>query len=152
MSIRDALVKKQRPNRVPVAESRNVLTVEGNIDRNAFVPRWVNDVDDRIARFVNAGYEFVKNDGITVGDTTVDFNRQTDTSIVRKGVGGGKVAYLMAIPKEFYDEDQAKKQAKLDELEDTMLQAVNAENSYGKVTIQGRNNQTRTAEKKAPKS
>ena len=150
-TIRDAQIRKQRPNRVPVAESRNRLTVEGKIDTVNFVQRWVNDTDDRIPRFVAGGYEFVNNDGISVGDSTVDYKTTTDTSIVRKGVGGGKVAYLMQIPREFYDEDQAKKQTQVDEIEETMIQSVNAEHNYGKIDISGRDNRVKTAERKAPK-
>jgi len=150
-TIRDALVKKQRPDRIPVAESRNRLTVEGKVDRVNFVQRWVNDVDDRIPRFKAAGYEFVNNDGISVGDDTVDYRSTTDTSIVRKGVGGGKVAYLMQIPREWYEEDQAKKQARVDEIEDAMVQSVNADQSYGKVGIEGRDNKSKVAEKRFSK-
>ena len=150
-TIREQAIKQERPRRVPVAESRNRLTVEGKLDRKNFVQRWVNDQDDRIARFKEAGYEFVTNEGISVGDPTVDYKSTSDTSIVRKGVGGGKVAYLMQIPREYYEEDQAKKQAQVDEIEESMIQSVNAEHNYGKIDITGRNNQKKTAERKAPK-
>jgi hypothetical protein len=39
---------------------------------------------------------------------------------VTKSVGGGRVGYLMAIPEEFYKEDQAAKQAQVDASESAM--------------------------------
>lgn len=148
MGIRETSINRKRPNRIPVAESRNVLTVEGKLDRNAYVPRWVNDVDDRIERFRQAGYDFVKNDGITVGIETADWRGTSDGSIVRKGVGRGVTAYLMAIPKEFYDEDQKKKQKLIDEQEAAMLAAVNEQSNYGKISFSRRNGTVLEAERR----
>lgn len=73
--------------------------------RPGYVGRWFNDEPGRIQRALAAGYDHVKNPDGTPVSRTVD-----------KGVDNrGLVAFYMEIPKEFYDEDFAAKQAALDE-------------------------------------
>jgi hypothetical protein len=70
------------------------------------VPRWFNDKEDRIQRALESDYEFVTYDGVRVGDK----EEGEDDRRIKKHVGRGVYAYLMAIPKEYYDEDQAAKE------------------------------------------
>jgi len=132
-----------RPARVPVASNRAPLVVKG-FDHENFVGRWVNDIDDRIATFLAAGYEFVNNEAkkIVAGEPTVDSSTGLD-SRVKKPVGRGVTAYLMRIPKKWWEEDQKAKQADIAETERAILspgkgKAVSGEVDYGKVSISSR--------------
>ena len=106
-----------RPERVPLHEQRNKLTVS-NRDPN-FVYRWVNDSDERIAKFKAAGYEAVTHE-TQVGDPAVESGQNKTGSVVTKHVGGKTTAVLMRIPKEWYEEDQRTKQEELNASEAAM--------------------------------
>jgi hypothetical protein len=102
-----------RPQRTPVGQ-RNILTVKGQ-DPN-YEYRIVNDLDDRIERFKEAGYELVPDDAVTVGDKRV--NAATSTNSYKQlSVGGGTKAYVMRIKKEWFEEDKARKLAQVSEIE-----------------------------------
>lgn len=117
---------KKRPQRTPLG-ARNRLTVSGK-DPN-FVYRWINDQEDRVERAKEAGYELVPKSGHAVGDP-----RAAEASpmgaFTSKAVGGGTTAYLMRIPKEYYEEDQAAKQSALAETERGMKPKT-AQGQYG---------------------
>ena len=104
--------KAQRPQRTPLGQ-RNRLSF-GNQDPN-FVYRVINDQDDRLQQAQEAGYEFVTGDA-QLGDKRVAEGGKVD-SRVSKPVGNGVRGFLMRIPKEFYEEDQAAKMKKIDEIE-----------------------------------
>ena len=78
----------------------------------------INDVDDRIARALDAGYEYVdspdKLGDVRVAEGTVPGSR------VGKPVGNAVTGYLMRIPEKYYQEDQQEKLAKLDATEAAM--------------------------------
>ena len=111
-------MEKKRPNRTPIRGGRDILAVQ-NQDPN-YVYRWVNDTTGRIERFKAAGYEPVTAD-VEVGTKAVDRNSKLG-SVITRSVGGTITAVLMRIPKEWYDEDQAAKQAQIDE-SDRMLRS-----------------------------
>lgn len=119
------------PKRTPISGHRDILSVKGVPD--GWIPRWVNDVSNRIERFLAAGWEFVTDKEVTVGDRTVNSGTDVGTCIT-KNVGSGVVAYLMATPKEFYNEDKAASQALIDETEAAILNHKE-EGQYGKVSI-----------------
>ncbi len=123
----------ERPTRIPVSGNRNILTMNGKED--GYVYRWVNDMDGRIERFKQAGYEFVAHE-IGVGDKTADTGKGT-SSVISKDVGSGITAYAMRIKKEWYDEDQAAKAQAVAASEESMFRALNKqeEGSYGEVTL-----------------
>lgn len=58
-----------RVTRTPVG-TRNILTVKGK-DPN-YEYRIVNDIDDRVTQFQEAGYELVANETVKVGDKRVN--------------------------------------------------------------------------------
>ena len=119
-----------RVTRIPVS-SRNVLTVKGK-DPN-YVYRVVNDVDDRIAQFIEGGYELVDDNSTDVGDKRVS----KDTSIGSKkifSVGQGTKGYLMRIPKEYYIEDQDAKQRFVNAQEASIKEKA-LDGNYGKLEI-----------------
>lgn len=99
---------EDRPKRVPISNSRDLLTVSG-VPKNC-VARWVNDSPPgRIQKFLDAGYTFLTADGVRTGDRTVNTGAGVG-SLQTREVGGGVIAYVMVINKELYMEDQAAKQ------------------------------------------
>lgn len=116
--------RAERPERTPVSGARNILNVRGIPDDK--VARWVNDVDDNILRFKNAGYEFWLDTNVSVGDKTVNTSSGVG-SPVTKPVGNGIIAYLMVQNKDWYNEDQAAKSQELNEQEADMFRELNNE-------------------------
>ena len=90
------------------------LTVRGK--EPGFVYRFVNDVDDRIESFKEAGYDVVADKDVAVGVKRVD-RAGTEGSVKRVSVGGGVKGVLMRQREDFYTEDQADKEARIRELE-----------------------------------
>lgn len=121
-----------RRNRVPVSGNRDILTVEGL--ESGYVGRWVNDIDHRIQKYLDAGYVFVDPSGKTLGETTVDNARTSEGSVTSKYVGKGVTAYLMAQKKEWYDEDQAEKAGEIDRGE-SALNKTGQDGRYGETRI-----------------
>lgn len=109
--------KPTRKERIPVNSTRDILTV-ANKDPN-YEYRWVLDVPGRIVKFQDGGWEVVTED-LKVGDKAVDSNTKVGSAITKRT--GVSMLVLMRIPKEWYDEDQAAKQAGVDATEE-MLQA-----------------------------
>lgn len=123
---------EKRPERIPVSGARNILTVTG-IDTENYIQRWVNDVDDRIERFKQGGWEFVTDD-VNVGDRVADTSK-SDGTIISKYVGANRTAYLMQIKREWFEEDQATKAKAVKESEEALFQAEkNGEGRYGSVS------------------
>jgi hypothetical protein len=121
---RETREQQTRKPRLSMSEQRDKLAVSG-LDFANFSYRWFNDVDDRIPAAKEAGYEFVlKSEIKSSGDPTIDTSQGTDTRI-RKGVGGGRAAFLMKLPKLYKTEDDAKKEAELLETERAMRQLKN---------------------------
>ncbi len=120
----------QRPSRTPIS-GRNVLTVNGKEPGYSY--RVVNDNGDRIAQFLDAGYELVDASTITVGDKRVNA-ATAEGSKAQVSVGKGDKAYVMRIKQDWFDEDQKAKQARVNELEESIKQkSGNAD--YGTVKI-----------------
>lgn len=129
---KEAIVKSPsgRPTRVPVG-ARNVLTVKGQ-DPN-YHYRLVNDDEDRVQQFLDAGYELVPAKDVEVGDKRIN-SASPEGSAKQVSVGGGKKGFLMRIPKEYFEEDQRTKQRSVDELEAaTKQKALNG--TYGTLEI-----------------
>lgn len=119
---RDMPVNREhgRPERVPVYK-RDRISFKG-MDPN-YQYRVVNDVDNRLQTFLEGGYEFVEGTQ-PIGDTVVGDASPLDSRI-SKPVGGGITGYLMRIKKEWYDQDQAAKAAKVKETEQAIKPALN---------------------------
>ena len=119
-----------RVTRVPVSQ-RNVLTVKGK-DPN-YVYRVVNDVDDRVAQFLEGGYELVDKVSTGVGDPRAS----QGTAIGSKqevSVGQGIKAKVMRIKREWYEEDQDRKQKFVDQQEASIREKA-LDGNYGKLDI-----------------
>lgn len=112
-----------RTRRTRAYGPRDILAV-ANQDPN-YVYRWVSDDPSRpgrVERLKEIGYEVVTGD-VEVGDKAVDRNTKVGSAVTRVG-GGGVTLVLMRIPKEWFDEDQAAKQEKVDAQERAMKQDV----------------------------
>ena len=121
--------------RIPLGQ-RNVLTVTKEDKDPNFEYRWVNDRDDRINMFRDAGWEVdTRREGLQTGDPNVGKDTGRAGTPVTKSVGGGKVAYLMKIPKEYYEEDQQAKAAKIDEMESDLKLEKDKKGRYGKIEL-----------------
>jgi hypothetical protein len=107
----EKVVRERRPNRKPIGTG-DVLTAK---KRPGFVRRWVNDVQDRVERFLDAGYELVKDRTQDTSAPGVGVPTHLGSSECRKPVGGGVHAVLMEIPEDWYEQDQAEKQKRVDE-------------------------------------
>ena len=121
--------------RHPIGAKRDVLTVQ-NPDKD-YIYRIVNDNPGRINRFKEAGYELVEN--AVLGSSHAD-GSQANAGVVSKDVGKGVTAYVMRQRKDWYDQDQAAKQQRINEAEDGMRKKkVNPNEStdgtYGEVKI-----------------
>lgn len=110
--------EEQRFQRIPMGGARTKLDTD---QRDGYVRRWINDTGSRLADAERAGYAYVT-EVDRVGDPDVT-NRLQPGSKVAKQVGRDKMgqaitAYLMEIRKDWYEEDQAAKQARIDEIDD----------------------------------
>ncbi len=123
--------KAQRPQRTPLA-NRSVLGIKGK--EPGYVYRIVNDTGDRVASFQEQGYEIVTDSSITIGDRRVG-KASADGSPVQVAVGNGIDGYLMRIKEEYYKEDQAYKEQKLSELEQSMRKEAKDISDYGNLKI-----------------
>jgi hypothetical protein len=124
---------KKRPKRIPLG-TRNVLKYP---KREGYVRRVVNDVEDRVHMFQQAGYEIVQKKDLPSGDPRAGDASQMGMP-VSKNVGNGVKGVLMEIPEEYYLEDQVRKQAGVSAQESSMKQSKGGvEGAYGDIGIAG---------------
>jgi sulfatase maturation enzyme AslB (radical SAM superfamily) len=130
--IKEAIAKapRGRTQRVPVG-TRNVLKVADK-DVN-YEYRIINDSGDRVQEFMDAGYEIVSKDSVRVGDKRVN-SATSEGSLAQLSVGQGQKAFVVRIKKEWYEEDQAKKQIRVNEMENA-TKAKALDGTYGKLEI-----------------
>lgn len=118
-----------RPRRSPLSH-RNRLAIKNK--EPGYVYRIVNDVDDRVLEMQERGYEVCSKEHVgAVGDKRVD-NTSSLGSSSMVSVGQGVKAIVMRQKEEYYKEDQAIKQAQIDELERTMTKG---KTDYGELKI-----------------
>lgn len=110
--------KAARTTRVPVTE-RNVLSVKGK--EPGFHYRIVNDTGDRVQQLIDAGYEIVEASSVQIGDKRIS-SVAPEGSKAQVSVGGGVKGFVMRQKQEWYDEDQAAKQARVDQQEESIKQ------------------------------
>lgn len=84
--------------------------------RKGYRRRWVNDEPGRIAEFQQAGYAHVDDESLRS-----KFPAEGHISTQVGGTSGPMVAYLMEQKEEYYDEDQAAKQAEIDKIDEQLL-------------------------------
>lgn len=120
-----------RPTRTPIS-GRNVLTVNGK--EPGYTYRVVNDQGDRVAEFLDRGYELVDAASVRVGDKRVN-QASAEGTKAQVSVGKGDKAFVMRVKQEWYDEDQKAKQAQANELEAAIKQNMSGAADYGTVKI-----------------
>lgn len=125
-------VDSERPKRVPINGQRDKLVVKG-------IPEhlhacWVNDYNVEI--YKDAGYGFW-NGSAVVGDNHVDSNSGLTSGVISKNVGNGVTAYVMVLPKEFYDQDQKELSEEIAAKEAVLFRSQKqAEGRYGNLEVQ----------------
>jgi len=107
---------KERPKRRNFGVAGGKLNFE---ERPGYQRRVVNDVDGRVAELEEYGYEVVRKPAEAGEQSAGDASKLG--SVVRKPVGGGVEGVLMEIPKEWYEEDQAAKEARRLSKEQSLL-------------------------------
>lgn len=140
-------MSRTRRDRTPFSASRKRLEVR-YVDKDfekKFHPHWFNDQDGRPERALDAGYEFVKpEEVIGVGDREVHSGNTDLNSKVSRVVGRAEGnqpirAYLMKLPLDLYQEDQAKKQEQNDMVDQAIRAGraggANVKNQYGDVKL-----------------
>ena len=98
---------------------RGPLTVRGL--ESGYHYRFVNDTDDKIEAFREAGYEPVLDKDVSIGEKRVD-RASAEGGVKTVAVGGGTRAVLMRIRQDWYDEDQIEKEKHIRALEQTTEQ------------------------------
>lgn len=99
----------------------------------AFEYRIVNDTDDRVFELGELGYVPETSEDVRVGSSSLEESKRLGT-VRQISVGGGTKAILMKQRKDWYDEDQAAKQAYVAKTEQAMKPNPN-EGTYGKVDL-----------------
>jgi hypothetical protein len=86
------------------------------LDFENFKYRWLNDKPGRLVAMTKSDdWDFVTNDGGTVKSDSADLG-DVVSQVVGTGPDGNALrAYLCRKPRKFWEEDQAQKQAELDE-------------------------------------
>ena len=123
------MANKRRSYRDSINGVRGRLTVKRKDP--GFEYRIVNDDVGRIDLLKERGYEIVTQE-TPIGDNRVGTPTK-EGSPVQINVGQGKKAYLMRIKKEWYDEDQAAKQAEIDTIEKTIQGGEGGD--YGSIKV-----------------
>jgi hypothetical protein len=116
-SERAAVIREERKKRVPLGVPRSKLTAP---KRPGYERRWINDdAKGRLHHAKEGGYTHVEDPNLLVGeDGGGDKTDSRVSRIVGKRDDGKPLrAFLMEIPSELYKEDQASKQAELDEVD-----------------------------------
>lgn len=130
--MKEQLTQKRTSRRNSINGTRNVLNISGK--EPGFVYRVVNDVGDRIEQLKAIGYEIVEDSNVQVGDRRIA-NPTKEGSPVKVAVGGGIQGYVMRIKQEWYDEDKAKKDAHVDNIEKGLVRDAKEQTDYGKITV-----------------
>ena len=124
MRQRETEERHGRSNRVPLGVPRRKLEVDPSMMDPDKVYRWINDKHDRLNAADRAGYEFVSTSAGAVGSAgSAEIAQGTSVdSRISRVVGSDESgrpirAYLMAIDKVWYEEDQRAKAAQLDSIE-----------------------------------
>ena len=124
-------IKAARVTRKPLFQ-RGPQAISGDKDEN-YHYRFVNDTGSRIHNFKQAGYEFVADTDIAVGDSRV-IDASEFGSTKRVISNDGTTSYLMRIKKEFYNEDQAAKAEFISEQEAAMKKEA-TQGYYGSIKM-----------------
>jgi hypothetical protein len=134
-SERQLEIERIRKMRVPPGIPARSLDYPG---REGYARRVVCDRHGRVDKFLAGGWSFVQQDALEENPTGVlkASTREGVDSRVSQVVGSHKdntpmTGYLMEIPVELYDEDQALKMGHIDALEAGLRQGADTDGSVG---------------------
>lgn len=130
--MKEQLTQKRASRRSSINGTRNVLNISGK--EPGWQYRVVNDVGDRIEQLKAIGYEIVEDSKVQVGDRRIA-NPTKEGSPVKVSVGGGVQGYVMRIRQEWYDEDKAKKDAHVDNIEKGLVRDAKDKSDYGNIKV-----------------
>jgi hypothetical protein len=133
--------KGRQSNRIPLGQHRRKMTVDPElkkrIEREGYVLRWINDDGKvRIQQAKEAGYTFVRADGLEKigdsGDQNSDPGGRISQIVGTCEDGSPMRAYLMAIKREWHEEDQQAKQQEVDQIDKAIREGRSApsDNQY----------------------
>ena len=124
----------KRVRRTPVNGTRSILGVQGKDPSYAY--HIFKDVGDNLEVRKGDGWEVVTDSSVTIGERRVNIPTKDGsavTTILDKSTGAKGV--LMRIRKDWYDEDQAAKQALVDETEAGIKRDAEDKGFYGKLEV-----------------
>jgi len=122
----------EKKKRVPVG-LRDPMALNQELDPN-FNYRFVRNSPGRVQKFEEGGYEMVTDD-VRIGDPNIAKASNMGSAFsVTSGDNADRV-YLMRIPKEYYESDQAAKQAKIDEIEQQLKQRPKDQGLEGEIKL-----------------
>lgn len=125
--------RTQRKTRTPIeGHSRSRLRVTGKDAKYEYYI--ANDLDNRIEVMKEAGWEVVTEDSVKIGDRRIGA-ASAEGSAKTVSVGGGVTGVLMRIPKEWYEEDQARKNQEARSMVDETLKDAKSKSDYGTVKL-----------------
>lgn len=132
---KEAIAKapERRVRRTPIGQ-RNVLTLTGK--EPGYQYRFINDVGDRVQEFIDNGWEIVQGSKVSIGDKRLG-TPGAQGSAAQAAVGQGVKAIAMRIREDWYQEDQAAKQAYVKKTEDAMKGEA-LDGTYGKLDLNAR--------------
>ena len=130
--------KPKKRERVPLGVPRRKLAFSG-MDEENYSYRVVHNrpnKPNRVNEALAAGYEFVESDNLLgEGNITDEIAASTDSRITAvvgaDEKGNPMTGYLMKIRKEWYEEDQAKKQKLVDKREEAIFEGVDSQGRPG---------------------
>lgn len=117
--------RSERAKRTPI-NGRNVLVATGT--EPGYKYRFVNDTGDRVETFRERGWEIVDAAGVKLGDRRVELGSTLGSKAQVSVDKSGTKAFLMRIPQDWYEEDQAEKARSIAEQELSMKQQALANN------------------------
>lgn len=134
MAEKPTKARSERAKRTPI-NGRNVLNASGK--EPGFKYRFVNDMGDRVESFKERGWELVDSTAVKLGDRRVDLGSVLGSKAQVSVDKSGTKAFLMRIPEDWYEEDQAEKARSIAEQELAMKQQALANNELktGKLEI-----------------
>jgi len=124
------LDESKRPNRIPLDGPRDILRIPNQDPNYHYTVQTANDVE--LARFIDAGYEFVT-DPVRIGDPTVNkSDRLPGQGTALTMTHKGQVYYAMRTRMEYWKADKAAEEARIAESEAQAALPTN-EGGYGDV-------------------
>jgi hypothetical protein len=121
--------QQKKRERRPINGHRTILEVRGK--EPGFHYAWI--ADDKVFAATEGGFEYVTHP-VEVGHKRIDVSTMQGSKISRN-LGGGLVGYLMRIPQEWYDEDMASEQERVNEQERARVKDSSSDGLTGTIRV-----------------